>query len=106
MLEVKIFEDGKKINQVEGEVTFVATMTVQGDSAHIKGLIKGKINKVLFFDALAASCAQQMVNLSNSSDEACEAISHFIDGLIDSGAQYLAKKYGNKEETEDGSIED
>lgn len=63
------------------------------------------VNADALFDSMALSIAEHIVNLCPSDMEACDAIAWFMHQIHKYGAQYLEEKYGEKEDMEDGSIE-
>lgn len=110
MIEVKTFEDGKTTFEAEGDAAYVVTVREHGDDVTINSKIRvisrQKVDTDTLFDSIASSIAEHIVNLCPSDKEACNAIAWFMGNIKQYGVQYLTEKYGEKEETEGGSIED
>lgn len=101
MIEVKIFEDGKQVKQLEGEVIFAMAVTDSGeDSMRVQSTLRGEANLNELFDSMAFSCAKHLVSLSASETEGCKAVIAFANNATIYGVERLEKKY--REEKEDG----
>ena len=105
MVEVKIFEDGELVRQMEGEVIFAMAVSDLPDenNVRIQSSMRGEANVDVLFDAIASSCAKHFASLSKSEDDGCRIAGEFIDNLLTYSVEYLGKKY--REDMEDGSIE-
>lgn len=109
MVEVKTFEGGKTTFEAEGDAIYVIAVSECGDDVSINSKIRllsqKKVDADNLFGSIASSITEHIVNLCPSDMEACDAIAWFMHQINKYGAQYLEEKYGEKEDMEDGSIE-
>lgn len=110
MIEVKIFEDGEQIKQIEGEVIFAIAMQAPEDNEICcQSTIRGEASTDLLFRIISSVCTKHIASLSKSAEDGSRIAGEFIGNALSSSIEYLGEKYGNKgnkEEAEDGSIED
>lgn len=103
MYEVKIFENGNLVEQMEGQAVFAVAASVQDDCVMIEGMTRGKMTESLFLDAMAEACTSQIVGLSVSVDDACEMLADFLVNVRDYAAEKIEKQYKIcEEEKRDG----
>lgn len=106
MLEVKIYEDGALINQMEGQAVFsMAVLDDHDDYEKVETTAWGTMTRDNFYNALASSCAQQIIDHHDSMKNSCEAIARFMLMTKLYGSQYLAEKYVETEEAKGGNSE-
>ena len=107
MIEVKIYEDGALIKQMEGQAIFSMSVLANHDEyEQVEVTAWGTMTRDDFYNALASSCAQQIIDNHDSSlKNSINAVAWFMLMVQRYGSQYLAEKYGKTEEAEDGSTE-
>ena len=105
MLEVKIYEDGALIKQMEGQAVFSMAVLSDDEYEQVKTTAWGTMTRDDFYNALASSCAQQIIDHHDSLEDGMNAIAWFMLMVQRYGSQYLAEKYAEMEEAEDGSTE-
>lgn len=107
MLTVEIFEDGKQVYQTEGEVIFaIAMRDSENNEICCQSTIRGEASTDLLFRIISSVCTKHIASLSKSAEDGSRIASEFIGNALSSSIEYLGEKYGNKEEAEDGNIED
>ena len=107
MLEVKIYEDGALVNQMEGQAVFsMAVLADHDDYEKVETTAWGTMPRDDFYNALASSCAQQIIDHHDSVKNSSEAIAWFMLMVRSYGSQYLAEKYVETEEAKGGNSED
>lgn len=101
MIEVKIFEDGKQVKQLEGEVIFAMTMENPEDGVvHKQSTIRGATNVDLLFRTISSTRAKHMANLSESVEDGSRIVGEFVSNILSYSVEYLGEKY--EEVMEDG----
>lgn len=106
MITVKVFKDEKLLRRVTGKSVSVTTVMPAIDGANVKGLCFNEgVDENELLKALASTCADHIVALSDSEDDGCKKAGKFMDGIVMCSVVRLKKKYGNKEEAQDGKLQ-
>lgn len=106
MLKVKIYEDGALIKQMEGQAIFSMAVLAEDEYEQVETTAWGTMTRDDFYNALASSCAQQIIDHHDSLENGMNAIARFMLIVQRYGSQYLAEKYVETEEAKDGNSED